>query len=71
MAETMILALDDRLESYTLGRGIDVNKVVEIERMAERDGFELADMRAFDAAITAEKIEATRRAAQERKSVVA
>jgi fatty aldehyde-generating acyl-ACP reductase len=63
MGETMILALEGRLEPYTLGRGIELRKVVEIAEMAERCGFRLADMRAFDAAITPEKIAATRAAA--------
>ena len=30
MSETMILALENRLEPYTLGRGIKLEKVVEI-----------------------------------------
>jgi fatty aldehyde-generating acyl-ACP reductase len=63
MGETMILALEDRLEPYTLGRGIELRKVIEIEAMAARCGFMLADMRAFDAAITPEQIAATREAA--------
>ena len=71
MSETMVLALENRAECYTLGRGIDVNKVIEIEEMASRCGFTLADMRAFDTAITPEKIAATREAAARRKSVMA
>jgi fatty aldehyde-generating acyl-ACP reductase len=71
MSETMVLALERRFESYTLGRGIDVGKVVEIEGMADRCGFKLGGMRAFDAAITPEKIAATRAAALERSSRVA
>jgi predicted amino acid dehydrogenase len=72
MSETMVLALENRLESYTLGRGIDLDKVIEIEKMATRCGFTLADMRAFDTAITPEKIAATRAAAEDRrKGVVA
>jgi len=63
MSETMILALEGRFEPYTLGRGIDLKKVVEIESMAQRCGFELADMRAFDAAVTPEKIAEVRTAA--------
>ncbi len=63
MSETMILALEGRLEPYTLGRGIELKKVIEIGTMARQCGFELADMRAFDAAITPEKIAATRAAA--------
>jgi fatty aldehyde-generating acyl-ACP reductase len=68
MSETMVLALENRLESYTLGRGIDLDKVVEIEQMATRAGFTLADMRAFDTAITPEKIAATRAAAALRQA---
>lgn len=72
MSETMVLALENRLECYTLGRGIELEKVVEIQEMADRCGFKLADMRAFDAAITPEKIASTRAAAEERrKGVVA
>ncbi|HVN68751.1 MAG TPA: shikimate dehydrogenase [Candidatus Binatia bacterium] len=62
MSETMILALEGRFEPYTLGRGIKLEKVIEIQEMAARCGFELADMRAFDVAITPEKIAATRAA---------
>jgi fatty aldehyde-generating acyl-ACP reductase len=71
MSETMILALENRLESYTLGRGVDLEKVIEIEAMAEHCGFKLADMRAFDTAITPEKIAAIRAAAEERRAGVA
>ncbi|HEX5276013.1 MAG TPA: hypothetical protein VFW34_12155 [Candidatus Rubrimentiphilum sp.] len=67
MSETMVLALENRLEPFSLGRGIDVNKVVEIQELAAKDGFELADMRAFDAAITPEKIAAIRHAAELRR----
>src|SRR6202162_764257 len=56
MSETMVLALENRREHYTLGRGIDLAKVREIETLATRAGFELADMRAFDKPITAERI---------------
>ncbi len=69
MSETMVLALEKRAESYTLGRGIDVEKVVEIERLATQCGFTLADMRAFDTAITPEKIAATKAAAQVRRGL--
>ncbi len=71
MSETMVLALDERLESYTLGRGIDVEKVREIEAMAHRDGFALADMRAFDAAISRKQLARIRAAAEERRAATA
>lgn len=68
MSETMILALEGRFEPYTIGRGIKLEKVIEIQEMATRCGFELADMRAFDAAITPESIAAAREAAELRKA---
>ncbi|PZR56317.1 MAG: shikimate dehydrogenase [Candidatus Meridianibacter frigidus] len=71
MSETMVLALENRCEPYTLGRGIDLSKVIEIDRMATRCGFSLADMRAFDVAITPEMIAATRAAADERRKAIA
>jgi predicted amino acid dehydrogenase len=71
MSETMVLALENRAESYTLGRGVDLAKVREIDALAERAGFSLADMRAFDQVIPAEKIAATRAAADARKAALA
>ncbi len=70
MSETMVLALERRFESYTLGRGIDLAKVIEMQAMAERCGFTVAGMRAFDAAVTPEQIAATRKAARERRARV-
>lgn len=69
MAETMILALENRCEPYTLGRGIDIDRVREIDALAERNGFSLADMRAFDKAITPEHIASIRAAAIARARV--
>jgi len=69
MSETMLLALCDRRESYTLGRGIDLPKVREIDRLAEQAGFTLADMRGFDLPITSEKIASVRNAAADRRAM--
>jgi predicted amino acid dehydrogenase len=71
MSETMVLALEGRHESYTLGRGIDLAKVREIDALAERAGFTLSDMRAFDKAISREQIAATRAAAAARRALSA
>lgn len=71
MSETMVLALEDRCEPYTLGRGIELDKVREIDALAERDGFSLADMRAFDLPISREQIARTRAAAAERRAASA
>ena len=67
MAETMTLAIEERFESYSLGRGIELEKVREIDAIAARAGFSLAGMRAFDAAITPEMIARTRDAAAARR----
>jgi len=71
MSETMVLALENRLEPFTLGRGIDVRKVMEIDEMAKRCGFTLAGMRSFDTAVTAERIAQIREAADARRRVLA
>lgn len=63
MAETMLLALDERHESYSLGRGIDLANVRAMDERATQAGFALAGMRAFDRAITPETIAAIRQAA--------
>jgi predicted amino acid dehydrogenase len=69
MSETALLALNDRCEPYTLGRGIDVEKVREIDALAERSGFSLADMRAFDTAITRETVASVRAHAAARRNI--
>ncbi|OGX39932.1 MAG: hypothetical protein A3C53_08470 [Omnitrophica WOR_2 bacterium RIFCSPHIGHO2_02_FULL_68_15] len=48
MAETMILALEQRYESYSLGGDVDVAKVQEIARLGRKHGFSLATLRSFD-----------------------
>jgi predicted amino acid dehydrogenase len=41
MAETMVLALEDRYESFSLGKQIQVDKVHEIAQLARKHGFRL------------------------------
>jgi len=67
MSETMILALEERRESFTLGRGIDLAKVLEIQALADKAGFELADMRAFDRAVSVEDVTRIKAAALARQ----
>jgi predicted amino acid dehydrogenase len=57
MAETMVLTLEKRFENFSIGRGLDYERVQEIERLADRNGFRLAGFRAFDEPVTEEKIE--------------
>lgn len=63
MSETMLLALEGRYESFTLGKTVTVGQVEEMWRLAERHGFHLAGFRSFERAVTDETIAAVRRAA--------
>jgi fatty aldehyde-generating acyl-ACP reductase len=64
MAETMALALEDRYESYTLGKDLTVEQVTAIEQIAQRHGFRLGGFRSFERAVTDEQIERIKRRAQ-------
>ncbi|MGB9662912.1 MAG: shikimate dehydrogenase [Moorellaceae bacterium] len=64
MAETMILALEGRLECFTLGRDLTVEQVDEISRLAQKHGFRLAGLRSFERPLPQEKIEAIRERAR-------
>lgn len=63
MAETMILAMEKRFESFTLGRDLTVEQVDEIARLAEKHGFKVSGFRSFERALTDEEIAAIRREA--------
>lgn len=65
MAETMILTLENRLESYTLGRDLQVEKVIEIAAMADKHGFKLAGFRSFGRALPTEEIERIKKRAMD------
>lgn len=60
MAETMALALEGRLENFTLGPTVDPLKVSEIHHIAARHGFTMAGFRRFERAIADEEIERVR-----------
>lgn len=70
MAETMILALEGRLENFTLGRDLTVSQVEEISQLARKHGFKLAGLRSFERAMTGEQIEAIRRRAEAKKAML-
>ncbi len=44
MAETMVLALEDRCESYSLGKQMQPERVREIARLARKHGFKLSEL---------------------------
>lgn len=56
MSETMILALEGRYESFTLGRDVSVEQVEEISRLATKHGFKLGGFRSFEKAVSDEQI---------------
>jgi len=56
MSETMILALEGRYESYTLGKEVSVEQVREMTELAAKHGFKLAGFRSFEKAVTDEQI---------------
>jgi len=56
MAETIILALDSRYESYTLGETITLTQVEGIARLATKHGFSVGGFRCFEQPVTDEQI---------------
>jgi fatty aldehyde-generating acyl-ACP reductase len=68
MSETMMLALDNRIENFTLGKDVSVEQVDEINRIAHKHGFELAGFRSFEKAVDDEAIERARQARKKRRS---
>ncbi|MDS1030976.1 shikimate dehydrogenase [Bacillota bacterium LX-D] len=67
MAETMVLALEGKFESYTLGRNLTVEQVEEIGRLAKKHGFKLAGFRSFERPVDVSQIEKIRERALAKK----
>ncbi len=63
MAETMILALEQRYENFSLGRDLSLDRVNEIAALAHKHGFRLAGFRSFERQVTDDYIASVRRAA--------
>jgi len=61
MSETMMLALEGRYESFTLGKTVSLEQVRETQRLAAKHGFKLAGFRSFEKAVTEDQIAAIRR----------
>ena len=62
MAETMLLALEDRCESFTLGKQVTVEQAEEMSRLADKHGFELSGFRSFEKAVERAAIDRVRQA---------
>lgn len=71
MAETMVLALEGRYESYTLGGEVSLERVEEIAQLARKHGFRLAGFRRFERAIPDEEVDRIRQRARLRRGGLA
>ena len=65
LAETALLAMEGRFESYTLGREIDVDRVKEIYRLFKKHNFQIAGLRSFGKVLTDQDFAEKRRLAAE------
>ncbi len=52
-----MLALEGRIENFTLGKEVSLTQVEQTQQMARKHGFRLAGFRSFERAITEEEIE--------------
>lgn len=62
MSETMMLALEGKIENFTLGKDVSVEQVEETIRLADKHGFELTKFRSFEKEVPDEAIERARAA---------
>lgn len=69
MAETVVLALEGRYETFTVGRNIEWEKVKEIYRLGLQHGMKLAAISGVNGVFTPEQIDAIRARALEARAV--
>jgi len=65
LAETAVLAMEGRFESFTLGRNIEMEKVKEMYRLFQKHGLQLEGLRSFGRYITDEELTARRELAND------
>jgi predicted amino acid dehydrogenase len=71
MSETMILALEGRAESFTLGKTVSLQQVETIKQLAEKHGFKLSGFRSFEKTVSEERICQVQLARREKSTVKA
>jgi hypothetical protein len=71
LAETIVLALEGRYETFTVGRNIEWEKVKEIYRLGLKHGMRLATISGVNGVFTADDIARTRALALERRAAMA
>lgn len=64
MSETMLLALENRFESFTLGKDVSPAQVTQTREWADKHGFMLEGFRAFERAVGQDRIDAAKAARQ-------
>lgn len=67
MAETMMLALEGRIENFTLGKEVSLEQVQTMRALAAKHGFHLAGFRSFERAVTEEEIALIRAKAEQKR----
>ena len=70
MAETMILALEERYESYSIGGNLEISKVKEISQLGKKHGFKLAELTSFGKKVSDDRIKKVRDSFLKTKSLV-
>jgi predicted amino acid dehydrogenase len=68
LAETALLALEGRFESFTLGREISISRVKEIYGLFKKHGFRLAGLRSLGRYLSDEEIGSKRELAERLRS---
>jgi predicted amino acid dehydrogenase len=68
--ETALLAMEGRFESYSLGRGVEIERVKELYRLWQKHGLQLAGLRSFGAELTSATVAEKRRLAEERRRLL-
>ncbi|MBP8614578.1 MAG: SDR family NAD(P)-dependent oxidoreductase [Firmicutes bacterium] len=69
MAETMILALEEKYVNWSLGRELTVEQVEGIANLARKHGFEVGGFRSFERPVTLEEIEQVKRNAATKRRI--
>lgn len=67
LSEAMILALEGRFESFSCGGDISYKKITEINSLADKHGFKLANFRSFGKIVGEKTIERIKKARKNRK----
>lgn len=68
MCETMMLALEERAESFTCGKDVTVDQVREMAVLADKHGFRVEGFRSFERAVSQTDIEQIVANARRRKT---